>query len=106
MQKDIRQFSGYIQTHCTYIRFEKAPHEMSESPKPSIFQFTEISRTLFNTNLGTKVYGEKHIPNRAHCAMYFFCQDDFLIPALTAFEKNLSFFVSFFHEKQTVHAHM
>ena len=35
--------------------------------------------------------------------MYFFCQDDFLIPALTAFEKNLSFFVSFFHEKQTVH---
>ena len=104
MQKDIL---GYIQTHGTYIRFEKAPpHEMSESPKPSIFQLTEISRTLFNTNLGTKVYGGKHIPNRAHCAMYFFCQDDFLIPALTAFEKNLSFFVSFFHEKQTVHAHM
>ena len=58
MQKDIPQFSGYIQTHCTYIRFEKAPHEMSESPKPSIFQLTEISMTLFNTNFGTKVYGK------------------------------------------------
>ena len=55
MQKDIL---GYIQTHCTYIRFEKAPHEMSESPKPSIFQLTEISTTLFNTNFGTKVYGK------------------------------------------------
>ena len=63
MQKDIQQFSGYIQTHCAYIHFEKAPHEELESPKPSIFQFTEISRTLFDTNLGTKVYGEKHIPN-------------------------------------------
>ena len=56
MQKDIL---GYIQTHYTYIRFEKAPpHEMSESPKPSIFQLTEISMTLFNTNFGTKVYGK------------------------------------------------
>ena len=59
MQKDIRQFLGYIQTHCTYICFEKAPpHEMSESPKPSIFQLTEIIATLFNTNFGTKVYGK------------------------------------------------
>ena len=58
MQKDIPQFSGYIQTHCTYIRFEKAPHEMSESPKPSIFQLPAISTTLFNINLGAIVYGK------------------------------------------------
>ena len=58
MQKDIRQFSGYIQTHCAYIHFEKAPHEELESPKPSIFQITAISTTLFNINLGAKVYGK------------------------------------------------